>query len=265
MTKIFIITFLMSSNAWAKFESGTKLIYKLEGDVNKVSLSHDVYNFDIDTAKENPALIKKLKNAGKDIICYFSAGSWEDWRKPNHYSGISSTSIGKKMSGWDERWLDITKLDVRLAQRAIMDKAVAAGCDAIDPDNTDFYQQNTGFKISRQQNVDYLVWLAKAAKSKGLRIGLKNTQDLIVEGELHKYFDFNINEQCFTYKECGALKNFTKLGKAAYILEYKTTHESASYSTARFEKDCKVVKSNGYSLSVYRTQSLNGDILMRCQ
>ena len=35
------------------------------------------------------------------------------------------------------------------------------------------------------------------------------------------YFDFAVNEQCFEYEECEALKPFTEAGKAIFNAEYK--------------------------------------------
>jgi hypothetical protein len=178
---------------------------------------------------------------------------------------VAKSSIGKAMSGWDERWLDIRKADVREAQVTLLARAKRLGCDAVDPDNTDHYQNDTGFRITRAQNVEYLQWLARAATKAGLAVGLKNSQDLVEAGNLHKLFDFQINEQCFTYQECSPLQAFGREGKGVFILEYKTTHESKAYNMNNFTKDCAYARARGYTLTIFRTQSLNGDIYRHCE
>lgn len=225
----------------------------------------DVYDIDLDAAEQNPRIVAQLRAQGKRVICYFSAGTWENGRTPNRYNGIDKTSIGKGMDGWDERWIDIRKNDVRQAQVHIIKAAKAAGCDAVEPDNVDHYDNATGFSISRADSIAYLQWLAGVAHSNGVMVALKNSGAIVQQGNLAAHFDFTINEQCYTYSECDKLRPFPAAGRAVYIVEYKTTHESDPYPMGHFERDCRNAKANSFFFMVYKTQSVNGDIVALCQ
>ncbi|MCI5222937.1 MAG: hypothetical protein D3924_09755 [Candidatus Electrothrix sp. AR4] len=89
----------------------------------------------------------------------------------------------------------------------------------------DGYQNNNGLGLTAEDQMDYLYWLADYAHEKGLKIALKNTLGLIQSGNLHKRFDFAINEECHTYNECGNLRPFINQNKAVFIAEYKGNKE----------------------------------------
>jgi hypothetical protein len=63
----------------------------------------DVY--DVDLFDTSDADWKALKKANKKIICYFSAGSLEDWR--NDSKNFDDSDFGKGVQGWaGEYWLN---------------------------------------------------------------------------------------------------------------------------------------------------------------
>jgi len=100
--------------------------------------------------------------------------------------------------------------------------AVAKGCDAIEPDNMDAFQ-NRGevkAKIKAWHQLRYNRWIAQKAHELGISVGLKNDLDQL--GGLVDYYDFAVNEQCFQYKECGRYKVFTDRDKAVFGAEYST-------------------------------------------
>ena len=152
------------------------------------------------------------------MICYFSAGSYEDWR-PDAIR-FPEQIIGNPLEGWEgEYWLDIRQIDLltpiiegRLAL------ASSKGCDAVDPDNVDAYTNNSGFGLTYEDQLTYNRWLAHQAHNWNLAIGLKN--DLQQIPDLVIQFDFAINEECFSYQECGALAPFIDSGKAVFVIEY---------------------------------------------
>lgn len=98
----------------------------------------EVQVFDLDMF-ENPAdTFAMLRKAGSYVICYFSAGSYEDWRPDK--SHFDATDIGKPLADWQgERWLDVSSPRVRRIMKARIKLAASKGCDAIDPDNVDGY------------------------------------------------------------------------------------------------------------------------------
>jgi hypothetical protein len=54
-------------------------------------------------------------------------------------------------------------------------------------------------------------------------VALKN--DLEQVEELLPYFDFALNEECFTYDECDLLIPFVEAGKAVFGVEYRLDTE----------------------------------------
>jgi len=67
--------------------------------------------------------------------------------------------------------------------------------------------------------MDYDIWLANEAHSRGLSIALKN--DISNLSEMVKYFDFAVNEECYDYNECGEYDNtFIKQNKAVFVAAY---------------------------------------------
>ena len=200
-------------NSRASFPAGSTWYWQLSGDVVK-SHTVNVYNFDLEDNESN-GLISELKSKGIKVICYFSAGTYEDWRSDKDQ--FSSDQLGKALPDWPgERWLDIRKESVRKIMSSRIQRAVNAGCDGIEPDNIDGYQNKNGLGITEQDQIDYLHWLAAEAHLKKISIGLKNSLDIIQKGLLHKHFDFVINEECYNYNECDLLKPFIEQIRRIY-------------------------------------------------
>jgi hypothetical protein len=102
---------------------------------------------------------------------------------------------------------------------ARLELAAQKGCDGVDPDNVDGYTHDTGFPLTYDDQITYNVFLAQAAHSRGLAIGLKN--DLEQIPDLLRYFDWILNEECFTYQECNRLLPFVQAGKPVFVIEYE--------------------------------------------
>lgn len=188
--------------------------WQLTGTVNE---SYAVEVYDIDLFESPKSLIESLQASGKKVICYFSAGTYEDWRPDKNE--FNATDIGNPVDGWPgENWLDIRSTNVRKIMRERLDLAQQKGCDGVEPDNVDGYANNTGFSLSAQDQLDYNRFIAREAHSRNLSVGLKNDLDQV--GTLVSDFDFAINEQCFQYDECDALTPFIKAGKAVFNAEY---------------------------------------------
>lgn len=178
----------------------------------------DAAMYDIDLF-DNPApVVAALHANGRNVVCYFSAGTWEDWRPDAGQFPVSLR--GRPVSGWaGERWLDIRRLDVlRPLMEARLDLCRQKGFDAVEPDNIDGYANESGFLLSADDQLRYNVWLAAAAHVRGLSIGLKN--DLDQARALVGPFDWALVEQCFEYNECQLLAPFTAAGKAVFEVEY---------------------------------------------
>jgi len=181
-------------------------------------------------------LIPALKSKGKIVICYISAGSWEPDRPDSSDPGWGPLKIGK-MDGWNENWLDIRKLDgLQVMQGKRIDRAKSVGCDAIEPDNTDCFDNQDCWSTMKNPSVTagsqvklaqiaYNTWLANYTHSKGMLIALKNTLGLA--NALVAYFDLAINEQCHLYNECNSYQPFISVGKPILNIEYTTAAQES--------------------------------------
>ena len=69
--------------------------------------------------------------------------------------------------------------------------AVQKGCDAVDPDNMDGYNNDSGFKLTATQQIKYNKFIASLAHQYSLAVGLKNDLDQIKQ--LVDSFDFAVN------------------------------------------------------------------------
>jgi hypothetical protein len=189
-----------------------------------VDTSVDAQIFDIDLFDVSPSTIDALHAKGAKVICYFSAGSSEDWRPD--YSQFPAVVKGNGLDGWQgENWLDVRRLDILLPiMEARIQLASDKGCDAVDPDNVDGYSNSNGFGFSYNDQLQYNIALTQAAHNLGLGIGLKNDLDQIKD--LVSYYDFAVNEQCFQYGECDMLTPFINAKKAVLSIEYSTNSSS---------------------------------------
>lgn len=198
------------------YRPGTKTTwqYQLTGDL---VTKYDAEVWGIDLFDNDAAAIAGLQAMGRKVICYFSAGSGEDWRPD--YAMLDAAALGKPLDGWPgERWLDFRHPSVQQVMLGRLDLAVEKGCDGVDPDNVDVYTQDSGFTISATEQLAYNRWMANRAHQRGLAVGLKN--DLEQVPDLVDYYDFEVNEQCHEYDECDLAQPFVAAGKPVFNVEY---------------------------------------------
>jgi hypothetical protein len=207
---------------------GTTWQWQLSGSVDT---SRDVAMYDVDLFDTPDAVMDRLHREGRAVVCYFSAGSWEDWRPDR--GAFPAVVKGRALDGWPgERWLDVRRLDLLgPIMEARLDLAVARGCDGVEPDNVDGFENATGFPLTAADQRRYNTWLAERAHERGLSVGLKN--DLNQVPALVDLFDWALNEQCFEYGECRALLPFVAVGKAVFGVEYRG--EPASFCPQTME------------------------------
>jgi len=193
---------------------GTTWQWQLQGTIDT---SLDVAMYDVDLFDVPQATLEGLQGAGRVVICYFSAGSYEDWR--DDAGEFEAADLGDPLGEWPgEYWLDIRSEDVRRIMADRLDLAASKGCDGVEPDNVDGYQNANGLGLSSDDQLDYNAWLADEAHARGLSIGLKNALGLIEA--LEPLFDWALNEECFDYDECDMNAPFLSAGKAVFHTEY---------------------------------------------
>jgi hypothetical protein len=207
--------------AYKKLTPGTAWQWQLTGTINETildSTANAKKMYDIDVYDTPAATIGRLKAKGITVICYFSAGSAEDWR--SDYSSFPASVKGNGLDGWaGETWLDVRQIEVlRPIMGARMDVAKNKGCDGVEPDNVDAYTNTTGFPLTAANQAAYNRMLAQEAHNRGLSVGLKNDVDQI--STLVNDFDWALNEQCYQYSECDGYKAFIAQGKAVFGVEY---------------------------------------------
>jgi len=203
-------------DSWYKPKPGISWQWQLQG---KVDTSYDVDLYDLDLVETPQTVIDELHSRNIKVICYISAGSWEEFR--DDAKDFPKDVIGKTMDGWpDENWLDVSNYEkFAIIMQNRLDLAVQKKCDGIEPDNIHAYQEDSGFPITYQDQLNYNKWLAKEAHKRNLSIALKYDIDQV--SDLIDNFDFVINEQCFYYNECDKLFPFIKQGKAVLGVEYE--------------------------------------------
>ncbi|HET6877805.1 MAG TPA: endo alpha-1,4 polygalactosaminidase [Jatrophihabitans sp.] len=190
----------------------------------------------------NYAAVQALHVRGAKVIGYIDAGTAETWRPdfPELQAFDQSCDgclFGNPLGNYpDEYWLNINSNVVgtnpntgraESAQRFLLGEMLARlkeakliGVDAIEFDDVDAYQNHTGLSISPATQLRYNARLADLAHRVGFSVGLKN--DLNQAAALQPYFDFAINEECWQYSECRALKPWpTKYHKAVFNVEYE--------------------------------------------
>ena len=174
--------------------------------------------FDTDPDIVDRALIDRLNRAGVYTICYVSVGTVEDYR--DDADRFPPEVVGRTYGDWpDEKFLDIRRLDVLLPlMRARFERCRALGFDAVEPDNMDVYDNDSGFSLSARDGVRYILALAKMAHGMGLEIGQKNVSDLTPK--LVGKLDFVIAESCFQDRWCAEVAAYTRAGKPVFDAEY---------------------------------------------
>lgn len=167
---------------------------------------------------ENPSsTFKLLHDMNKRVICYFSAGSYEDWRADK--DAFLPADLGSDLEGWrGEKWLKLSSTNVRNIMAKRIKQASDKGCDAIDPDNVDGYQNKNGLGLTKNDSIDFMRFLHTESSKYNMSIGLKNAGDIIPD--VLDIVDFSVNEQCVQMQECETFAQFVKKGKPVFNIEY---------------------------------------------
>lgn len=233
------------------------LLKPVEVDSDNPILTPDVDVWDIDMYTNSKDTISAIKKLGKKVICYFSAGSYEDFRPDSDQ--FDSGDIGAELDGWPgEYWLNISSPTVRSIMSKRIEYAKNKGCDAIDPDNVDGYQNENGLGLTANDSIDFMRFIASEAAELGMASGLKNAGDIITD--LLDVVQFSVNEQCVEYSECGTFAQFIKSDKPVFQIEYPEGTPS-SVDTTTVDTICsRLGDANGSTnfSTVIKDMSLDG-------
>ncbi|KAK1834100.1 glycoside hydrolase superfamily [Podospora conica] len=226
----------------------------LDIDDASPTVTPDVAVFDIDMfLHQDSTVVANLHKLGKKVICYFSAGSYEPDRPDSHK--FRQEDLGDELEGWPgERWLNVSSPSVRAIMEERIELASRMGCDAIDPDNIDGYQNPNGLDLTSDESVGLVKFLVEKAGARNLAVGLKNAIDIIPD--VIDIVQFAVNEQCAQYNNCGSLRPFIKANKPVFHIEYP---KGAPGKVAAADSDgaCKARGSTGFS-TLIKAMSLGG-------
>jgi len=213
----------------------------------------DVIEVDYETSAEK---IEYYHSYGKKVICYFSGGTIESWRRDyDKYLAVPGL-VRNTYSIWDdERWLDYRVDGYKELVISRIQVAIDNKCDAIEVDNMDGYQikdvKQWSNPLTPEDTVKYAKWLAQTAHELGISIGLKNIAGLLPQ--VGEYFDFAVNESCVNYKnECSLYKDFVSSGKAVFAITYGDVND-------KLETMCRELNGLGFSMIMKKTQNLLQD------
>ena len=129
---------------------------------------------------------------------------------------------------------------------ARLDIAAAKGCDGVDPDNVDGYDNDNGLDLTTHVSISYLHFLASAAFARNMSIGLKNAGAII--GDVIDLLQWSVNEQCVEYEECETYARFVRQGKPVFHVEYPKgeRNDGKDVSGKLWEKYCSSKGEKGF-------------------
>jgi len=157
-------------------------------------------------------------------MCYFSGGGSESWRPD--YKSIKQSDMGDTMPKWPgEHYLNLRSPTVWKFMQNRVKMAYDKGCDALDPDNldpfNDDFQRGGGFKppLVEADSVEFVKKLSAEARRYGMSMGLKNAEELLPN--VTQYIHFAVNEECATYERgCKQYEPLLRAGKPVFHFEY---------------------------------------------
>ncbi|KAE8149980.1 putative endo alpha-1,4-polygalactosaminidase [Aspergillus avenaceus] len=216
---------------------GTTWQIQLLNPLNDTSL--DVEVFDIDLFNNDKSIIDELHQKNRKVICYFSAGSYENWRPDK--SKFKDSDLGSTLDGWeDEKWLNLKSQNVRDIMASRLDMAKEKNCDGVDPDNVDGYDNKNGLDLKQEDSADFMMWLANEAHARNMSIGLKNAGAIIPA--VIDNMQWSVNEQCMQYDECDKYAAFVDKNKPVFHIEYPKgddTNNNDDVTTQQKDKACE--------------------------
>ncbi|KAK6455910.1 glycoside hydrolase superfamily [Scheffersomyces xylosifermentans] len=233
--------------------------YKLDNPLNSVTAGVQV--FDIDLFDNPQSIIDEIHLQNKSVICYFSAGSYENWRSDS--KKFNGSDLGKSLSGWEgERWVNLSSPNVRNIMASRIKLAHEKSCDAIDPDNINGYENDNGLGLTQSDSVEFIKFLSKEAHSYNISLSLKNSAEIIEK--VIQLVDFSVQEQCVEYGECQPYEKFIAANKAVLHVEYpkggKSNQQNVNSTT--LDHYCRSRYESGFSTII---KNLNLDSwIQRC-
>ena len=225
-----------ASATWWKPTAGTTWQWQIGGGTIDPSLAVQV--FDIDW-EQDAAVVQSLHAAGKQVICYVSVGSWEDWRPDA--AQFPSTVIGKDYPGWaGEKFVDTRAQALRVIMAKRLDVCRQKGFDAVEPDNMDVFEAASGFPLNRTDGVDYALWLAEQSHRRGMAIVQKNASSIV--RDIRPSYDGALTEDCHDGGWCADMQPYIDNNQPVFACEYNSAKFSAACTWGKPKKFSFILK-----------------------
>lgn len=206
-----------SARAHWRLPAHPRWYWQLQGNINN---SEPAAIYDLDGFETSSNEVAKLHGLGKHVVCYIDVGTWENFRPDK---GKFPKSVLGRPNGWPgERWLDVRRLPVlEPIMTARFKMCARKHFDAVEPDNMDGFENDTGFDITAREQLRYDEWIANEVHSLGMAVLEKNDPEQA--RTLEPYFDGVLDEQCNQYQECGSFNSYLRAGKPVLNAEYRSS------------------------------------------
>ncbi len=209
---ISLFTFKIGSFTFWQPYPKTSYQIQVSGDI-KTDLPVKV--FILDGYKAPQAIIDKLHDANKKVICQVSLGTVV--KGTEDFNVLTEEMIGRKAIG-DSVYVDIKSPTVmKVIENRLVDMSKKK-CDGIDGTDAQNWNEQTGFTITKEDQIRYNVWIVNKAHEYGLSMGLHNDADQVTD--LVDYYDFAVNDECVRLNECEKYLPFVENNKAVFTVEY---------------------------------------------
>ncbi|BEI86652.1 hypothetical protein CcaverHIS002_0609390 [Cutaneotrichosporon cavernicola] len=196
----------------------------------------DVDVYDIDLFDVQPSTIASPACRGQK--------SYEDWRPDA--KDWDKSDLGSDLQGWKgEKWVKTGSAKVRsiMAQRIQM--AADKGCDAVDPDNVDAYDNANGLGLTQADAADYVKFLARESAKHNMGCGLKNAAAIVPQ--VSTDVQFSVVEECAQYGECASYRGIIDKNKPVFSIEYPSG-AGTQMSSNSLSAVCNAGGSAGFSM-----------------
>jgi hypothetical protein len=206
--------------------AGMRLQYQLQGTLDQTA---DADLFVVDLFDTSSAEVEQLHMKKRVVVAYIAAGSYEPWRPD--VASLPDSVVGAALANYpDEAWLDVRASSVRQLMAARLTLAADKGFDGALLVSLDGYLTETGYDLTATDQLDYNLWLAQQAASRGLSAGISS--DWSHADRLASAYDFAIHLNCLASGRCAELTPYRERGHAVFDLETSRGPSTCSGSTS---------------------------------
>ncbi len=221
-----------------------------------INFKSQIIDLDVlDTPKKVIDILHKDLNI---VIWYINVWAIENYR--DDYKDFSDEIVWRVYPWWeDEKFLDIKNYDkFKYLILNRLDIAKEKWFDWIEPDNMDTFdnQEETWFKITKEDEINYIKWLNKEVKKRWMFLIQKNAPEL--SNSLDDILDWVLIEWAFYNNIFKYYLNYIKKWKIVLNVEY-TDNTNKDYF---LQYVCK--KSNElWFISILKNRDLD-DFILEC-